>query len=173
MKGSTVSRQSNLIELDRAYLILYIRANPDDPQLFQLYFCADCGQFVPLEGLFPALTSDPGHPGHRLAWLPGQDSVPPGPPEGLVRRWLDEYRPLIAPDRFNSLSELAGMTGSSNWVWVLHGPEQDAWLAFLETYLQTLAGQWLLALAGQSSCFFPEPGRVWANSGKAQLAGIS
>ncbi len=147
---------------DKNEVILNIRANPADPEIFELFYCADCGQLVACGGLFPMVEQQTEHIGHNLARLPGQDSALPGyPVQGHIRYWLESYRPALSPERYNQLYEYASTTGSQNWVWLLGGPEQTNWLAYLNDYLDRLAEAWLDGLEGRTSTFFPDLTHLW------------
>lgn len=151
-----------MIYLDKSQLILQIRANPSDPQLYELWYCPNCRLTVAAGGIFPTLEQQTSHAGHALVWLPGQDSPLPGfPAQGHIRHWLETNRPDLTIARYAQLECYAATTGSGNWVWLLHGPEQTGWLRYLNNYLERLALSWLEALNGQPSEFFPEPARLW------------
>lgn len=148
--------------IDRRQLNLHIRANPADPQIFELSYCATCNRFVPGSGLFPPVEAQPEHSGHALAWLPAVDSpLPPYPSEGHIQHWLAVYGPQLNPAQRRELQNYATVTGSLNWVWLLKGDEQADWLAYLNQYLENLMEAWLAALDGRASAFFPQPATVW------------
>ncbi len=149
-------------EIDRNQLILNLRSNPADPEIFEFFFCADCRHFVTTNGLFPPLARQPKHAGHRLAWLPNPDShLPPHPPQGHILHWLENYRPNLSEERYRQLLAYATTTTSENWVWVVTDKEQADWLAYLNDYIEQLTDSWLAALDYKASGFFPEPAKIW------------
>lgn len=150
--------------INKQDLIMQIRANPADPQLFELYFCPTCQKFVAAGGLFPALAEQVAHRAHSLAVIPAQDSpLTAEARAGLILSWLESYRLKLPVERYRDLLRQASYTNSGNWVWVLRGDEQTGWLAFLNRYLDRLAESWLEALNGRSSDLFPAPGAIWRN----------
>lgn len=152
------------IRINRQELILQIRANPADPQLFELYYCPACQAFVAAGGLFPALSGLTRHRDHSLAEIPGQDSPITGEARtGHILTWLENYRFNLTAERYQELLDLSPHTNSGNWVWLLRGAEQVDWLAYLTGYLDRLAESWLAALNAQVSALFPVPGAVWYN----------
>ncbi len=152
------------IRINKATLVMQIRANPADPQLFELYFCPVCGEFVAAGGLFPALSSLTGHQGHPLAEIPGQDSpLTQEARTGLILDWLAHYRLNLTSGRYLELLAHSSHTNSGNWVWLLRGAEQVGWLDYLAAYLDRLAESWLAALNGQASALFPTTGAIWHN----------
>jgi hypothetical protein len=164
------------LQLNKAEVIRQIRVNPADPELYELYYCSSCNLFVAANGLFAALSNQPEHQGHWLAWLPGQDSFLSGS-NGHILDWLQLYRPYLTPTRYAQLQQYAAITSSANWVWILQGAEQQNWLRYLDTYLSELADSWLLALNGETSKFFGEPATIWIehrpeNSGEFQRPGF-
>ncbi|HEX2914409.1 MAG TPA: hypothetical protein VH186_26655 [Chloroflexia bacterium] len=143
-------------------LILKIEANPADKEIFELYFCSDCRQFVAAWGLFPPLSLQPAHSEHLLIALPGLDSnLPLYPVEGHILHWLESFRNRLDYRRYAELKNYAATCGSSNWVWVLRGVEQTSWLNYLDIYLNRLADDWLDALNGKASFSFPDPSKIW------------
>ena len=152
------------ITINRPELLMQIRANPADPQLFELFYCPECGEFVAGGGLFASAASLRKHRAHALAVLPGQDSPLSGETRpGLIPGWLESYRPHLTPERHRELSSHSSRTNSGNWVWLLRGAEQDDWLAYLNRYLDRLSESWLAALNGEASHFYPAPDRIWRN----------
>lgn len=131
---------------------MQIRANPADPQLFELFYCPVCREFVAAGGLFPALSGQTRHRGHSLAEIPGQDSpLTPEARTGLILAWLGAYRFKLSAERYQELLGRSSHTNSGNWVWLLRGAEQADWLAYLTAYLDRLSESWLAALNGQAS----------------------
>lgn len=152
------------IRINRQALLLQIRANPADPQLFELYYCPVCREFVAAGGLFPAPSALTKHRDHSLAALPGQDSPLTGEARnGLIPSWLETYRLNLPVERYRELVAQGSHTNSGNWVWLLRGAEQVDWLAYLSVYLDRLAEGWLAALNCRVSALFPTPGVVWRN----------
>ena len=152
------------IRINKSDLVMQIRANPADPQLFELFYCPVCREFVAAGGLFPALAGLTRHREHALAAIPGQDSpLTEEARTGLMLSWLDTYRWQLSSERYQELSAQASHTNSGNWVWLLRGVEQASWLAFLDRYLDRLAESWLEALNGRISALFPVPGAIWHN----------
>ena len=164
----------DVITLDKDQIILQFRANPNDEAIFELFYCPACHAVVSASGLFPAVTDQLAHAGHRLAWLPAQDSpLPPLPPDGHIQHWLESYRPRLDPARYAELAMCAPTINSGNWVWVLQGSEQTDWLAYLADYLERLAQGWLDALNGLPSDFFPIAAAVWRTSGQIRSNGAN
>ncbi len=152
------------IRINKQDLLLQIRANPADPQLFELYYCPVCWEFVAAGGLFPAPSGLTKHGDHSLAALPGQDSpLTSEARTGLILSWLETYRSNLSVERYQELILQGTHTNSGNWVWLLRGAEQVDWLAYLAVYLDRLAESWLAALNGQVSALFPTPSAVWRN----------
>jgi hypothetical protein len=152
------------IRINKPALLIQIRANPADPQLFELYFCPVCREFVAAGGLFPALWSQARHQGHPLAEIPGQDSpITVEARTGLILAWLEHYRLNLTAGRYLELLGHSSHTNSGNWVWLLRGAEQVGWLDYLDAYLDRLAESWLAALNGRASALFPAPGAIWHN----------
>lgn len=150
--------------INKQELLLQIRANPADPQLFELYYCPDCGDFVAGGGLFAPASSLRKHQAHSLAVLPGQDSPLSGETQlGLIPSWLESYRSSLSSERYLELLSHSSRTNSGNWVWLLRGGEQADWLSYLNVYLDRLSESWLAALNGEASTFYPFPGRIWHN----------
>ncbi len=152
------------IRINKQDLLLQIRANPADPQLFELFYCPDCGEFVAGGGLFAPASSLRKHQAHALAVLPGQDSPLSGEARlGLIQTWLEIYRGDLTMERYLELLNQSSRTNSGNWVWLLRGAEQANWLAYLNRYLDRLSESWLAALNGEASTFYPVPGHIWHN----------
>ena len=152
------------IKINKQDLLMQIRANPADPQLFELFYCPECGEFVAEGGLFAPVSSLRKHQTHALAVLPGQDSPVSGEARcGLIPAWLESYRPRLAAERYHELLSHSSRTNSGNWVWLLRGAEQVNWLAYLNLYLDRLSESWLAALNGEASPFYPVPGDIWRN----------
>ena len=152
------------IGINRQDLLMQIRANPADPQLFELFYCPDCGEFVAGGGLFAPVPSLRKHRAHSLAVLPGQDSpLSREAWQGLISNWLESYRPNLTLERYHELLSQSSRTNSGNWVWLLRGAEQVNWLAYLNLYLDRLSESWLAALNGEASLFYPVPGDIWRN----------
>jgi hypothetical protein len=152
------------IRINKQDLLLQIRANPADPQLFELYYCPVCRDFVAVGGLFPALSGLTRHRDCPLAVLPGQDSpLTKEARTGLIQSWLESYRLKLSVTRYQELICHGSHTNSGNWVWLLRGDELADWLAYLTLYLDQLAESWLAALNGQASALFPKPGAIWHN----------
>ena len=150
--------------INKQDLLMQIRANPADPQLFELFYCPDCGEFVAGGGLFAPASSLRKHRAHALAVLPGQDSPLSGEARfGLIQSWLENYRPDLTIERYLELLSQSSRTNSGNWVWLLRGAEQVNWLAYLNFYLDRLSESWLAALNGEASIFYPVPGDIWRN----------
>lgn len=152
-----------LISLSKKELIRQIRANPADPEVFQIFYCADCQQYITAGGLFVTLEKQLEHSGHAVAWLPGQDSFAnSGGSNGHVANWLQLYQPRLETLRYEQLAFYAStVINSDNWVWFLQGAEQRDWLTYLDDYLNRLADAWLASLNGQPSHFFPASHNVW------------
>ncbi len=156
---------------EQSQLILQVRANPNDAGIFEMYYCIACRTIVAAGGLFPPLDQQTEHTGHPLAWVPAQDSLlPPHPAAGHILYWLTGFRGQLTPERFTELANYAPTTNSGNWVWLLRGPEQTDWLAYLDQYLERLSESWRLALNGQPSEFFLTPAQLWVDQHPA--AGI-
>ena len=132
-------------------LILQIRSNPADSDIYEFYYCIDCVNFLAVGGLFPPLAEQSTHKGHKIAWLPGQDSFAPA--GGHILHWLEQYKANLTTVRHQELMEYAPTTNSGNWVWVVKGDEQRAWLAYLQAYLENLAQTWLNELSYNSKIF--------------------
>lgn len=152
------------IRINRQDLLMQIRANPADPQLFELFYCPACGEFAAGGGLFAPVAGLRKHRAHPLAVLPAQDSPLSGETrQGLILSWLENYRPHLAAQRYHELLGHSSRTNSGNWVWLLRGGEQVNWLAYLNLYLDRLSESWLAALNGEASALYPVPGEVWRN----------
>lgn len=132
-------------------LILQIRSNPADPDIYEFYYCIDCVNFLAAGGLFPPLTKQTAHIGHKMVWLPSQDSF--APTGGHILHWLEQYKVKLTTERYQELRQYASTTNSGNWVWVVKGDEQRAWLAYLQVYLEDLAQTWLNELYPNSRVF--------------------
>ncbi len=142
--------------LDKAQIILTIRANPADPAIYEVFYCPECRLFVAANGPFPP----PLTHGHALARLPGLDTSFPVANQ-LVLDWLESYKLDLAPARYQQLLQEAGKISSNNWVWILQGVEQKHWLAYLDKYLDYLAEVWLSELNAEFSS-------IWLNLVKMQ-----
>ena len=152
------------IRINKQDLLMQIRANPADPQLFELFYCADCGEFAAGGGLFAPASSLRKHRAHALAVLPGQDSPLSGETgPGLIPGWLESYRCNLTIERYHELLSQSSRTNSGNWVWLLRGAEQAGWLAYLNLYLDRLSESWLAALNGVASTYYPVPENIWRN----------
>ncbi len=150
-----------LVQLDKPAVILQMRANPADKEIYEFFYCVDCQAFVTAGGLLTPLEQQSEHLGHRVAWMPGQDSFLANPRNGHIFTWLERFQPFLSEIRYEELCSYAHTTDSGNWVWLLSGAEQSHWLAFLADYLDSLAEDWLAALNGKASGFFPAPQTFW------------
>lgn|GEM_PF-2093461 len=147
---------SKIITIDKELTLLKIKANPNDPILFQMFFCVNCGTFVEGGQILPPLESQ--HPGHRLAWLPSVDEPIPGRSIKHINHWL-ESTPLSS-ERRQWLQEVAQTTNTISWAWVVSGAEYEDWTNYLDGYLDELAESWLTALNGLDSPLIPV-GSIW------------
>jgi hypothetical protein len=146
-----VIQEKTVFLLDREETLLNIKVNPNDPALYQMYWCADCERFVTLGALHPHEAVR--HAGHRLAWLPGVDEVAPGFRLQHMAGWLE--RTPLTPERRSWLQTVAVQTDTLNWAWVLNETEQTDWFEYLDGFLDRLADDWLDALNRRNAW------RVW------------
>lgn len=158
-------RKPYTINLDRNFTLLKIKANPNDPVLFQTFFCATCASFVSIGRLFPATSQS--HSDHNLAWLPSIDESAPGSPLNHIANWLANT-PLNS-ERLAWLSQVAATTSTLNWVWVVNEVEYKSWIKYLTSFLDTLADNWLAALNGVDSPLVTSAA-VWPVSNPRQFA---
>jgi hypothetical protein len=133
--------------IDKELTLLKIKANPNDPILFQMFFCADCGAFVESGQILPPLERQ--HPGHRLAWLPTVDEPVPGKSIRHINHWLEVTQ--LSSERRQWLKQVAQTTNTISWAWVVSGVEYEDWLNYLDGYLDELVESWLAALNGFDS----------------------
>lgn len=151
MWHSNLTQEKTIFLLDREETLLNIKVNPNDPALYEMYWCADCERFVALGALHPHEAVL--HAGHRFAWLPGVDEVAPGIRLEHMAVWLEGKS--FTPARREWLTQVISQTDTLNWAWVLDEAEQTDWFEYLEGFLDRLADEWLDALNGKSSR------RVW------------
>lgn len=152
----TLTEPRLLTLVDREEALLRIKANPNDPILFETFFCADCVCFVVQGGI--TSEREVYHSKHRLAWLPAVEEPAPGQSFKPIGEWLN-LAPL-SPKRQEWLAEIAKKTTPLSWAWVLTSEEQTDWFDYLENYLAELADSWLAALNGSESRWLKSE-QVW------------
>lgn len=138
------------LELSKSLTIIKIQANPNDPMLFQSFFCVGCQDFILVNGLFPAPERHAA--AHALAWVPAVDEPGPGRPIQAIEPWL-RSAPL-SKERRRYLKEVAPSSNSICWALILEPEEREEWFDYFSDYLENLADCWLDALNGKDSEYF-------------------
>lgn len=142
--------------IDREELLLRIKANANDPILFETFFCADCAEFVLKGGL--TLGQSVHATQHRLAWLPTLEEIRPGESFNHIEYWLSQAD--LTLERRAWLAQVASTTNTLSWAWVLNSDEQVGWFTYLDEFLAQLAEAWLAALNGNNSSHLTSD-QVW------------
>ncbi len=136
--------------ISKSLVLLEIQANQNDPVIFQTFFCANCQQFIPANGLFPG--PEQHSPGHPLARVPSLDEPGSGNPSKPITSWLLNQE--LSGERRQNLTETAWTSTSLYWGFFLEPQECENWLNYLWNYLDDLAECWLKALNGFDTAYF-------------------